>query len=340
MPVINPMKRLYTRLRAAGFQTPYIKTVVLPEWWDDTAAATPAGYQQALLTLARNLGLDLASLQDPVAAVRLREFGPCKFKKASGVEPGDLELCRTLATRVAQLAAAAVTIPARPLPESADEVRQVILACGAPWVGLTELLDYCWSLGVPVLHLERFPTGVKKRPFGFAACVDGRPVMVLLKKELRPAWLLFILAHELGHLALGHVPDGGSLLDTNMANSDDEERAANAFAAELLTGSPPRRFYADGRWPNADQLAQYARRVGRQEQIDPGHVVLNYADAMGTEFFAVANAALKKLDPDPNAVGQVRAALAANLNWDQLPSDTSEFLMRVATDGPDRDPAC
>tara|TARA_Y100000780_G_scaffold147751_1_gene133069 strand:+ start:503 stop:1045 length:543 start_codon:yes stop_codon:yes gene_type:complete len=45
----------------------------------------------------------------------------------------------------------------------------------------------------------------------------------------------FTIAHELGHVLLGHVHEGKKRLrDATFGNSDPVERAANAFAAELI----------------------------------------------------------------------------------------------------------
>lgn len=45
----------------------------------------------------------------------------------------------------------------------------------------------------------------------------------------------FTIAHELGHVLLGHVNEGKKQLrDTTFGNSDPIERAANTFAAELI----------------------------------------------------------------------------------------------------------
>src|SRR5262249_3747340 len=152
------------------------------------------------------------------------------------------------------------------------------------------LIDYCWSLGIPVIHLSSFPNA--KRPDGLCASVKGRPVIVLCKKVMRSAWLLFILAHELGHVALGHIEDDGVLIDESMSDNvkDKEEDDANAFAIELLTGNADERFSSSGRWPNATQLAEVALETGTRLRIDPGHIVLNYAHTMGGPFWPIANA--------------------------------------------------
>lgn len=173
------------------------------------------------------------------------------------------------------------------------------------------------------------------RPDGFAARVNGRPVIVLCNGKRHPAWQLFILAHELGHIACGHVADGGMLVDEKVDSSDadGEERQANEYAAELLTGRPPRRFHATGRWPSAANLSADALAAGAAHQIDPGHVVLNYANTMGPGFYAVANAALKQLPPTQSAARQIHAAMAGQLDWSRLPEDSSEFLLRVTAGG-------
>lgn len=330
----NPIKSLYSRLGQVGLTRAFIARTAFPRWWDDEIANNAAGYAQGLLLLSRHLGLDLASLQDEKSPVKLRDFGVCKFKKRAGVSEDQLALARVMATRTAQLAAAAMPGEAKALPPDAGEVRQRILDRGAAWIGLRELLDYCWSIRLPVLHLDHFP---KKacRPHGFSSRLRGRPVIVLCRRSKHTAWLLFVLAHELGHLVLGHVPNDGALLDEHIeeVSADSEENEANAFAVELLTGISGRRFSAAGRWPNARALAESAREIGQRQMIDPGHVVLNYAHSMGPSFYPVGNAALQLLEPHADAVSLVRAVMAEHLDWSLLPEDSCEFLMRVTQDG-------
>jgi IrrE N-terminal-like domain len=327
--IANPIQPLFKRLRAVGFTRPYVtKVAALPTWWDDSAATNPAGYAQLLLILSRHLGLDLESLQAETAPLRLKDFGQCKYKKRSGTADEELLLSRVIATRAAQLATAATVCPYQLLPAAAD-IRQTLLEL-APWVGFEHLLDFCWATGIPVLHVNVFPRGAK-RPEAFTLRTAGRPVVVLCREDRRPSWQLFILAHELGHVALGHVPENGALLDEAVEGNepDDEEVAADKFAVELLTGSATTRVGTDGRWPNAETLARLASEIGRRNAIDPGHVVLNYAHSMGKNFFGVACAALKKIDPNGDALAIVRSRLAENLDWEQLPEDSSEFLMRM-----------
>jgi len=307
-----------------------IHQVILPDWWDDEVATNPAGYAEGISFISRHLGLELASLREPGRQVTFRDSGVCKFKKTKDTTEDHLALARSMATRVAQLANAATTEPCSPLPATAAQMRREILGQGHPWVNLASLVDYCWSLGVPVVHLTSFLK--MRQPDGLAVKVRGRPVVVLCKKVRFSAWLLFVLSHELGHVVLGHIPDNGALLDEdiNTNESDAEEVEANEFAIELLTGDKNWRFHATGRWPKAADLASRARELGRQHMIDPGHLVLNYAHTMGDGFLPVANAALALLEPKREALRILRQKMADHLDWSSLPEDSSEFLMRVS----------
>lgn len=332
------MTQLYSRLGSVGFPRKYLREIVLPDWWDDEIAHNPAGYAEGLMILSRNLGLDLASMQNEAVPVGLRSLGPCKFKKAPTTSEKELAVARALATRVVELISPAVPEPRNTLPTSASAIRQSILRAGARWVGLTSLVDYCWSVGLPVLHISAFPPRAKKM-MGLASVRSGHHAVVLSKRVKHSAWLVFILSHELGHIVQGHVSRDGVLVDelVDRRSRDKEEKAANAFALELLTGNPELRVLPMGLGRSAQALARAALQVGVHEQIDPGHIVLNCAYQMGTDFFALANAALRLLEPHGDAVALVRSRMIAHLDKTKLPEDIYEFIMRVTRAGHKRD---
>jgi hypothetical protein len=323
------MTQLYSRLGSVGFPRKYLREIVLPSWWDDEIAHNPAGYTEGLLLLSRNLGIDLASMQNEAVPIGLRNLGPCKFKKSAATSDEELMLARIVATRIVDLISSAVPVPKAPLLTSATEMRQRILRAGAPWVNLASLLDYCWSVGLPVIHVSAFPPKAKKME-GLAYARSGRSVIVLCKNTQHSSGLLFILAHEIGHIMRGHINSDGVLIDEQVDrnSSDAEEKAANAFALELLTGNPQSQVFAV-RPVSAPALAKAAYQAGVHEQIDPGHLVLNYAYQTGSDGFAVANAALKLLEPHTDAVGLVRSRMLAHLDQTMLSEDTYEFILRA-----------
>ncbi len=339
----SPAKTLYERLREVGFTKPYIRKVAaLPTWWDDSLWEDPPSRAVGYMHLSRHLGIEITSLQNPNAPLRLKDFGVCKYKKQASITDAELLLSRVIATRAAQLAAAATERPYESVPSAAD-MRSCILE-QAPHVGLIQLLDHCWAAGIPVLHISDFPVERAKRPMGFTLRVKDRPAIVLCLNKAHPAWHLFVLAHELGHIHGGHVPEDGSLLDQKpLADeqteagapapddtaSDGEEIQADEYAAALLTGQSGPCLATGGRWPNAKSLAEQAKDFGRRHQVDPGHAVLECANVIGGGFWGVANAALKILEPQADAIGSIQQRLAGNLDWERLPEDSSEFLMRI-----------
>jgi hypothetical protein len=334
----NPMLRLYGRLSKVGYTRKFIREAgVLPAWWKDDAARSPGAFAQAKLTLATHLGVELESLSDASAEVRLRRPADCRFKRSNCYNEEQLLVAAAIGDRTARLAAAAMSVAVKPVPSAGLEIRQQILDGGAGSVGLAELLDYCWSLGIPVVQVSRFPPKIVKMD-GLAARVRGRPVIILSRNEPSSARMLFILAHELGHIARGHLSENGVLVDEGIEpdGRDDEEREANAFAIELIAGAADRRFLpADlgfERWPNAERLAAAALETGRRERIDPGHIVLNYAHSMSgsRNFWPVAMSALRRIDRGGSAQELVRSKMHDNLDWSGLPEDSCTFLMCVA----------
>ena len=331
----NPMRSLYARLAALGAPKPFVKQNLLPSWWDDNAAAEPSVLLEAQMLISRALGVDLASLRGSQTAV-LAPSVPCKFKKAGKTTSDDLLISRTLATQVAKFAALGVHAKPAPLATlSAAQIRRDILKSGAPWIDLERLLDYCWNAGIPVLHISTFPRGSKKME-GLSANIDGRPAIVISKDQKQPAWLLFILAHELGHLCLGHVPLNEVLLDEQVDQDsvDSEEAAANEFALELLCGDAPKMQIAGP--VNPERLADSAARYGRSNKVYPGHAVLNYTHRNGGGF-ASANVALGLLEPGSDAVAVMQGKTRQNLDWAALPADAAQFVSRMTRSGASTD---
>ena len=331
----NPMTHFYSRLSEIGYPKKYVRDMILPSWWDDGAAESPAGFAEAALIVARRLGLDYASLRSGEGTVQSSPRPQVKFKTAArGTVADECSVAAAIAMQTARFAALGAPEPSLAPLKTAAEIREHIKS-DRPCVDLEGLIDYCWSIGIVVLHVSQLPPGAK-RLHGLAVNANGRHVAVVFDGRSAPAYSLFVLAHELGHINLGHVGEGGALVDNAInavglddASDDKEELEANRFALELVTGRPDFRVRAADRWLKADALAAEAQRIGREKGIDPGHIVLNYAHTMGGSFFAVANAALKHLDPAPDAVGLVRRKLAERLDWSELPPDAAEFVARV-----------
>ena len=143
--------------------------------------------------------------------------------------------------------------------------------------------------------------------------------------------MLFVLAHELGHILLGHCGDNGISMDKNLSwDADDDdaecERLADEFAVELLTGAPDTVYASDLRLTSA-QLAAAARDMSLQASVDAGVVALNYA--WGKNFHGVGMGALKILEPDASAVQTVKTICAQRMHWENLTEESALYLQRL-----------
>lgn len=299
----SAMRDIYERLAPLGFDSAFIKRCILPDWWEDRLAEVPSNRQYAEAVIARQLGIEMSSLHDQSCALKVRRSAHHKLKSRAGATAEQLQSARVLGERIAKLAASALSTAADFEGLTASSIRQRILDSGAKWVGFHELLDFCWGIGIPVVHLCQMPANAKK-PDGMAVWTEDRPVIVVSSSRKQPAWHIFIMAHELGHIVLGHLSKGEVSLDAKVALDPTDERdeaAANSFAMELLSGYPDLEFGAPPRRINAQHLVRSAVSTGQRLQIDPGFLILSYSRSQG--FFALAGAALNHLSPQADACG-------------------------------------
>lgn len=85
----------------------------------------------------------------------------------------------------------------------------------------------CRSMGIPVKYYNDGNNS------GEVRMINGSPVILVAEHEL-PARQRFTVAHELGHILLGHVGKY-ELVNREPSSSDNPiEQAANVFASRLL----------------------------------------------------------------------------------------------------------
>jgi hypothetical protein len=318
------MSDLYARLSATGFDPDFIRSVVLPEWWEDSLAEIPANRALAEDLVARHLGMPLGDLCDPSAALRLPSLSHVKFKRYKN----SANKAVAPAILIAQRASKIVAESAAPLPEfdpavDAASVRQEILRRNRN-VDLPTLLGWCWAHGVVVLHLAKAPEGCKRFD-GLAMYCGERPVIVLGSRRDSPAWLAFHLAHELGHIFRRHVTPGSPPLadsDLSSATNDKQEREADRSGCELLTGIPNPKIR--NLKYNAFRLAVYASQAGPTQGIDPGVLALIYGKS--NDRWPVAQNALKLLSLDSGAHDLIAAEIKKRLNPEELSESAERFL--------------
>ncbi len=151
--------------------------------------------------------------------------------KANSPKPHDSPLL-PLAHTLSEISAALYDAPVTDVPSDPGELRRQILSGENDQLTLRVLLVWAWGAGILVIPMVG--------PSGFSAAawnVAGRPVIVLKESRDMIAYWMFALAHELAHLALGHLVDTGvvELTASREADrTDPQEHDANIYALDLL----------------------------------------------------------------------------------------------------------
>jgi hypothetical protein len=326
-------RRLKQRLRRVGLSDSIIDAA-WPEWWSQAADASVSAQAELRFSLARKLGLDPHSLLDDDAEPRFIWRDEAQFKHFSGKNQLERAAITSFGTAVGRylIEASSVTIP---LPNwDSMSLRNAILR-ERPYVALVDILSACWALGVPVVHLRIFPRA-RKRMSAMAVRVGGRAAIMLGKDSMYPPHIAFYLAHELAHIALGHLDQEPVIVDfdtTVLATSSDdpEEIGADRFALELLTGMSQPKVLPKFTKYNARELARVALEAAPELSIEPGTLALCFGYSTGD--WPTANAAIRRIYPRPRPVwAEVNKIAASQLALELVPDDSMAYLKSILGD--------
>lgn len=333
MPFHKSMSDLYRRLKVIGFGRSFIRSIILPDWWEDDCADVPFNRGLAELTISRQLGISLASLRNSTEALTLPAISDVRLKTATiGTKVSQVQPAILVARRFAsQVVRACGELPKFTGTITAEATRRQLLSYGRGFVDLSLLLRFCWEQGIVVAHLQHLPVGDKFRKFdGLVMFVGERPCILLAEKNDARAKLAFHLAHELGHLLLGHLGPGDAVLcDDNIERiiNDKEETEADRFALEILTGRPdPHLEQVFGM--TAPKLAKAATRFGAGHNIDPAVVAMIYGKC--ADRWPVAMAALKHLGVDTGARSMIQGQLATHIDLERITDSDRRFVEALA----------
>lgn len=329
------MADLYQRLAKIGLSKKYLKDHILPDWWTDEVDQTPGVVTQGAIYLARRLNLDCASLINE-AQPRFNFSSTPKFKTNDGTNLTQLAVANAIASRIAEMVAAATCRPYQDITTlTIAEIRQQIL-CNHSTVDLASVLQFCESQGIPVIHFAQLPA-IIQRFQGMVAIFQGRPVILISRKDRSPAWLLFIIVHELGHILREHLKTDGLLIDQEiqLESDDAEENEANQVAVELLLGRPGISYDLWSRYITDELLAAQARSFAQETQNDPGVIALNIAwnraqraktDKEKRIAWAVGKKALQILEADINPAETINQQLVNQINTEVLGEENQDYL--------------
>ncbi len=328
------MRDLYNRLSEVGFDKRFLQEVILPEWWEDSLAAFSFNRAIAESTIAGHLGCKVADLADHKASLALPSTGGELFKRQKNSDINKLRPTLQIARRAASIIKSSlVNVPDFGGKATAQEIRELILGKSGV-VNLKSLVQFCWGWGIPILRISRLPNRAGK--FAGVAILDSdRPVIVMACGHEAPPWVAHYLAHEIGHIVLGHAPNEVDVIvDSELekaAAEDDLEREADKFAFHLLTSKDEGIRFAPAQSGEyyGRQLADAAKRyVDKQNYpIDIGAVCLAYG--FSTSEYAVSQVALKRLGLDTGAKKIINSQLVVHIDQFKLTESTTRFIESV-----------
>lgn len=324
------INEIYDRLKKFGIDKNFIKNILLPNWWDEELPKTKAGYLQTIDIISKNLGIDLAGFLKNPEIINFKGNALIKFKIAKNINISDNFIWpKSLALRLSEIIKELYTIEMKSLPKNALEIRAQIFQ-NSQKLNLDTMLDYLWDNGIPVLHVSEFPKDVKRMD-GMIINLTNQPIIIVSKKRMQDAWLLFIIAHELGHLIKGHLTMSDNIIyDSDIENEQDrEEKEANEFALELLTGSVSPNFAITQSIINPFILFNKVIEISNETNIDPGVITLNFA--YKTKKWALAEETLKILNPKADAVSKIKEKIMSNLNFSNTSEENADFFLRITS---------
>jgi hypothetical protein len=326
--------QLRSRLRLLGLSNTAIEAA-WPDWWSEDADSSPSARLELRFSLARKLGLDARSLVDDEGIARFAWKDEARFKNLAGESSLELAAMASFGRAIGTIVLEAT----RPGPEiiTADVagIRHSILK-SQPFVTLTDLVAWSWAAGVPVIHLRVFPLQ-RKRMAAMSVRVGDRSAILLGKDSRFPAQVAFYLAHEFGHIALGHLHRGTSIVDLegehpSIAVSDAEEKEADEFALYLLTGSTNPSVLPAFRNYNAPALAETVMQSAGALHIEPGTLALCFGYSTGN--WAVTNSALGFIyGATPPVWKGINDIAKQQLGIDNVPTDSQPYLAAVLGEG-------
>ncbi len=325
------IKNIYRSLQNYGIDRKFIQDIILPAWWEDEIANSKTGYFQTASLISKNLGIDISELINTTNSVALKHPAQIKFKSPRNVTINATDIWpNSLAVKISETIDQLYSVPLLNLTNNALEIRNSIIEHYGK-IDLNNILEYLWSSGIPVLHVPVFPKEVNKMD-GMAVNLNGRPIIILSKNRRHDAWLLFILAHELGHIVNGHLTNSAQIIyDVNLETEEDtEENIANEFASELLNGTKSPSYFSSNIIYNSPyDLINFIRPLSKQLSIDPGIIALNYA--YKTKNYALAEQALNNLSPKADAVKLIQMKMRAKLNLEKLSEENFEYFIKLTS---------
>lgn len=327
---------LMRRLSRAGFTREFVRTAILPEWWDENCAQDPGVLRDFEIRVARFLSLPLSIVTQSDIPLASPSYPGAQLRRVRDVDRARIGPAIHSAMQIAAAVTRSLreTVPPPTMP-SADGLSWRGQIRSTQVVRLEDTLKALWAThGIPVVPIEVLPAP----SFQSVACiVNGRPVVLVGHKRDEPGLLAFVIAHEVGHIAAGDCAPDGPVVDeepeegADIPEEGDIERKADQYATRVLVGAD--------KAPHVDavefkQLASRAVQVEHETGADADAIISAWA--AGTRDYQMAAMARKALYRSSGARRQIRLNFDLHVNLEAA-NESDRNLLRCVQGDPERD---
>jgi Zn-dependent peptidase ImmA (M78 family) len=321
------------RLAKAGFKKDFVRSAILPDWWDESCQEDASLLLDLELRVARFLTVPLEAVRNEAGALSPPTYAGAQLRRVRDLERDRLAPAIHAALRVAGAVVRSLreqVTPAAP-PAAGLEWRAGITR-PTTTISLDQMLGDLWRRGIPVVPLEHTPAPSFQ---GLACIVEARPVVLLGHKNDEPGRVAFLVAHEAGHIAWGDCSADCPVVDEEEEIGDDAdiETRADLFARQVLVGT--------SELPRIDaqsykELAQRALDLEKSHGVDASTAI--FAWAQRTRDYAKATLAVKAIYRHIGARRKLREHFDTHVDVGAA-SDSDRALLRCVFGAQEHDEA-
>jgi len=304
---------IYSQLRERGFDKSYSQKFLFPSWFKKQFLSNESELKKLATYLRENI----------FTSIKAYSF---QYKKNKSLQKQDIQTATEISILAANTIDSVFNKPYKALPQKPKDIIHT-LKKKSNVIELDTILDYLWESGIPVLYISQFPKKTKKMT-AVSIMIQERPVIILSKSHKYPSWYLFELAHEIGHIALGHLKKEGIILDENldMSSNDPMEKEADEFALSILEGNDLKSYFPTKLNPSG--LYGLAIGLSNKLKINPGFIILSYAKYKDN--YAIGNVALRLLGEEFNPSEYFINKIDKYLKVTKANKKKIEFLKKLA----------
>lgn len=328
----NTFASLIKRLSRAGFRKEFVRSAILPDWWDDSCLQDPQLLLDLEIRIARFLNQPLGIIKETHTPLAAPRYPQAQLRRVHDVDRDRLGPAIHSAIRIASAVIRNLksSVPQPTLPPADGLTWRRLMSPDGRVVTFHHIVTDLWNRGIPVIPLELLPTPSFQ---GIAAIVEDRPVILLGYKHDEPGRVAFFVSHEAGHIAVGDCAPDQPVVDEDEDVHDNSfiERRADRYATHVLIG---RDTVPQIQAKTFKELACQASEIESRNGVDATKVILDWARRHHN--YPTATLALKALYRTTGARKKLRQLFELYVDITAA-TDTDRALLRCVYGEPGSD---